>query len=187
MLDYSPKSINLIRSHPDSYRLLLMQADALHCPVRDESYDIIFHQGLLEHFTNPLNLLRENHRILKKNGLLLVDVPQTFHIYTLIKHTLIFCRLWFGGWERQFTIGSLSKLLFDNGFVPFHYYGDWSRPGFLYKTIRIIAARFKIKLPMYPRFFGKLTEYFYRIQEKLRKKKLMLYTVFSIGIIARKI
>ncbi|OGC39394.1 hypothetical protein A2Y85_06250 [candidate division WOR-3 bacterium RBG_13_43_14] len=187
VLDYSPISIDLIRSQPHSQRLLLIQSDALSCPVPDGTFDIIFHQGLLEHFSSPHRLLKENHRILKSGGFLAVDVPQTIHIYTLIKQALILCKLWFGGWERQFTPRSLSRLLIKSGFEPVHYYGDWSRPGILYKIVKLIASRLKIKLPMYPRFLGKITESFYRTQQKLRTKRILQYTAFSIGIIARKI
>jgi len=167
--------------------LTLIRADARCCPFRDDTFDIVFHQGLLEHFPSPYNLLYENHRILKKNGLLVVDVPQTFHIYTIIKQIFILLGLWFGGWERQFTIGSLSKLLRKTEFRPVHCYGDWSRPGIFYKILREIFLKCGIKLPMFPKYFGRLTDRFYHLQHRMKKKIFFLYTVLSIGIIARKI
>lgn len=166
---------------------LLMRADARFCPFKDESYDIVFHQGLLEHFVSPNPLLSENHRVLKTGGLLIVDVPQTFHVYTIMKHLLMLIGLWFAGWERQFTVSSLTRVLKQSGFQPYRYYGDWSRPGILYKIIREVVKKGGIKLPMYPRYFGVLTKKFYAIQEHLRKKRLSLYTALSIGIIARKL
>jgi ubiquinone/menaquinone biosynthesis C-methylase UbiE len=187
LLDYSRESLRLVRSYMKNDEVTFILADALKCPFKTNSYDIVFHQGLLEHFTSPFCLLHENYRILKKNGLLIVDVPQTFHIYTILKQVLIFLGLWFGGWERQFTIGSLSKLLRKSGFEPIHYYGDWSRPGIFYKIIRELLRKFRIKLPMYPKFFGKFTKKFYNLQNRLAKKKIFLYTVLSIGIIARKL
>ncbi len=186
LLDYSKESLRLACSYMKNGALTLIRADARYCPFKDNSFDIIFHQGLLEHFPSPYGLLRENHRILKKEGVLVVDVPQTFHIYTIIKQILIHLGLWFGGWERQFTIGSLSELLRKIGFQPIHCYGDWSRPGIFYKILREILLRFGIKLPMFPRFFGKLTDKFYKLQRRLRNKTFFLYTVLSIGIIAKK-
>lgn len=191
LLDYSIKSLNLIKTYlkregKSKTSVSLIMADARWTPFRDKTFDIVFHQGLLEHFFLPTELLKENHRILKDDGLLLVDVPQTFHIYTILKHILIFFGLWFGGWERQFTINSLNRLLKRNHFQGFYFYGDWSRPGILYKIIREILARFRIKLPMYPKYFSPLTEKFYRLQKKLKRKKAFLWTTLSIGIIARK-
>jgi SAM-dependent methyltransferase len=186
ILDYSQQSLKLVRSFMKENLATLLLADARTCPFPAESFDIVFHQGLLEHFSTPYPLLKENYRVLKKNGLLVVDVPQTFHIYTLIKHALIFINKWFGGWERQFTIQSLCKLLMETGFQPVHKYGDWSRPGMFYKVIRTGLNKLGIELPMMPRYFGRLTEKFYHVQERFRKKRLFLYTVLSIGIIARK-
>lgn len=186
LLDYSKESLRLARLYAKKNQIKMVLADARYSPFRNNSFDVVFHQGLLEHFTSPSCLLLQNHRILKENGLLIVDVPQTLHIYTILKHILILFGLWFGGWERQFTIGSLSNLLRNFGFQPIHYYGDWSRPGVFYKILREILGKFKIKLPMYPRYFGRLTNKFYNLQNRLKKKKIFLYTVLSIGIIARK-
>lgn len=187
VLDYSSESLKLVRSYSKNDALHLMHADAQHAPYRDDSFDIIFHQGLLEHFRSPFLLLRENYRLLRKNGLLVVDVPQTFHLYTIIKQLLIITGLWFGGWERQFTIGSLTRLLRIVGFEPLHFYGDWSRPGIVYKISREVLKKIGIILPMFPNFLTPVTERFYAAQENLRKKRLLLYTVLSIGIIARKV
>ena len=63
--------------------------DALCLPYADGSFDVVFHQGLLEHFRDPLPLLRENVRVLRAGGHLIVDVPQTFHYYTVAKQVLI--------------------------------------------------------------------------------------------------
>lgn len=186
ILDYSRESLRLARASMHGEAVTLLLADALHCPTESEHYDVVFHQGLLEHFKSPYALLRENYRVLKKGGLLVVDVPQTFHVYTLIKHVLMVMNLWFAGWERQFTIGSLSRLLKISGFQSVYFYGDWSRPGILYKIVREIGKKVGVVLPMYPRFFGAITRAFYHLQNRLRKKRLFLYTVLSIGIIARK-
>ncbi len=190
LLDYSEKSLKLAGEYLNQANkgssVQLVMADALNTPFRDGTFDIIFHQGLLEHFKNPSALIKENYRILKKDGLLVIDVPQTFHLYTLIKHILIVLKIWFAGWERQFTIGSLKSLLKKHNLEPVHLYGDWSRPGIIYKIIREVFLKLKIFLPMYPEYFGPLTKKFYELQKSLKQKKLFLYTVLSIGIIARK-
>ncbi len=190
LLDYSEKSLNLaknyLKNENKEFNVQLIMADALNTPFKDETFDVVFHQGLLEHFRNPWLLVEENCRILKKHGLLVIDVPQTFHIYTLIKNILILFKLWFAGWERQFTIDSLKRLIEKYNLEPIQFYGDWSRPGIIYKIIREVLLRLKINLPMYPNYFGRLTKKFYEIQNSFRKKKIFLYTVLSIGIIARK-
>lgn len=186
LVDYSAESLRLIRELVKTRDVMLIMGDARGCPFGDATFDIVFHQGLLEHFPSPFPLLKENWRILKKGGILIIDVPQTFHIYTLMKHALMALGLWFGGWERQFTIASLTRLVRALGFEPMHVYGDWSRPGIVYKIIRQILSKFGITLPMYPNYFGRITNGCYNLQDCLRKKRLFLYTVLSIGIVARK-
>jgi len=187
LLDYSKMSLKLAQQYLNNNEdVKLVMADALKTPFKNQSFDIVFHQGLLEHFKDPVSLIRENYRILKKGGFLLVDVPQTFHLYTFIKNILMLLKLWFAGWERQFTIGSLGQILKNQNLEPVYFYGDWSRPGIVYKIIREIFLRFKISLPMYPIYLGYFTKRFYKIQDFLRQKKIFLYTVLSIGVIARK-
>jgi SAM-dependent methyltransferase len=186
LVDYSAESLRLIRELAKRDEVMLVMGDARGCPFDDETFDIVFHQGLLEHFSSPFPLLLENRRILKKGGFLVIDVPQTFHVYTLMKHALMVLGMWFGGWERQFTIASLTKLVRALGFEPVHVYGDWSRPGILYKIVRQISMKFGVRLPMYPKYLGRMTADYYKLQDRLREKKLFLYTVLSIGVVARK-
>lgn len=186
LLDYSAESLRLARQAMAGDEVGLVMADGLQSPFPDQTFDLIFHQGLLEHFKSPHELLRENHRILKKNGLVVVDVPQTVHIYTVLKQLLQMAGLWFAGWERQFTVRSLTRLLLRHGFEPVAAYGDWSRPGILYRMVRQATAKAGIRLPMYPKYFGRLTESFYALQQRLNKKRLFQYTTLSIGVIAKK-
>ncbi|MDH4211065.1 MAG: class I SAM-dependent methyltransferase [candidate division WOR-3 bacterium] len=187
LLDYSKESLRIIRLLSTNDPVKMILGDARNCPFEDGTFDVVFHQGLLEHFPSPWHLLNENARILKRGGLLIIDVPQTFHFYTLMKHLLMILGLWFGGWERQFTPGSLAGMLKRLGFAPVHVYGDWSRPGVVYKIIRQLFMKVGIALPMYPKFFGAITTWWNELQSKLRRKRLFLYTVLSIGVIARKI
>jgi ubiquinone/menaquinone biosynthesis C-methylase UbiE len=187
LVDYSAESLHLIRQLVSNREVALIMGDARGCPFGDATFDVVFHQGLLEHFPSPAPLLQENRRILKKGGLLIIDVPQTFHIYTLMKHTLMAMGFWFGGWERQFTVASLTRLIRTSGFEPVHVYGDWSRPGVFYKIIRQLSMKFRMRLPMYPKYLGGITANFYELQNRLRRKRLFLYTVLSIGVIAQKV
>jgi len=186
VLDYSEQSLRMIRLLCADGPFQMVLGDALACPFADQTFDVVFHQGLLEHLSAPAHLLAENHRILKDGGYLIVDVPQTFHFYTIMKHVLMGLGLWFGGWERQFTVASLTRLLEASGFRPVRAYGDWSKPGIFYKMARMALGKLGVSLPMYPRYAGAVTQVFYRLQDRLRRKRLFLYTVLSIGVICRK-
>ena len=74
--------------------IMFVCGDGLNLPFPDGVIDIVFHQGLLEHFRDPMPLLEENARVVRPGGHLLVDVPQTFHVYTVLKKCLIAVGKW---------------------------------------------------------------------------------------------
>ena len=189
VLDYSPKALDIVNKLNDKNEVQVncLQADALKMPIPDESFDIVFHQGLLEHFRDPLPLLRENYRILKPGGLLLVDVPQRYHIYTVIKHFLILINKWFAGWETEFSIKQLNQLMQKAGFEAKKEYGDWMRPSLFYRIFRELLKKIKLELPLYPKGFKntrKLREVF---RNMFSNQKWAFYTFLDIGVIGQKI
>lgn len=118
--DYSQSAVNLIAKNAKDHntKMNIVQGDAFNLPFENESFDICFHQGLIEHFTNPLPMLIEQKRILKKNGLLLTQVPQRYSLMTIQKHILINMNRWFAGWETEFSVLELKRLLQKAGFKP---------------------------------------------------------------------
>ena len=86
------------------------QADVRKTGLLAESFDVIFSQGLLEHFPDPQPVLTEMNRLLKPGGFIIIDVPQTFNPYTLIKLRHRWLGDWPWGWETQYTAGDLRSL-----------------------------------------------------------------------------
>jgi SAM-dependent methyltransferase len=157
--------------------------DALGSPFPDGSFDVIFHQGLLEHFRDTTPLLRDNARLLKPGGHVIVDVPQTFHYYTVGKKILIAMDKWFAGWETQFTPKQLEELVKAEGLEVARTYGDWMVPGLWYRAVRkILLTRLGWKLPMMP-FWIPIGEGW---RQWFSTKRLSLYTTPTIGVVARK-
>ncbi len=190
VLDFSVESLKTVeslrlREHLED-NLHCIRGDAFHAPFPDGTFDLVFHQGLAEHFVNPNPLIAENFRIVKPGGFLLCDVPQTFHLYTVIKHILIAMDKWFAGWETQFTINGLRKLLTRAGFVPKYEYGDWMRPNLFYRMLREACFKLNVELPKYPfagTAFQKANNAFL---DALDRVPLARYTQLSIGILAEK-
>jgi SAM-dependent methyltransferase len=189
VLDYSPKSLELVQRQAREQRLeiLLVRADALRMPFRDASIDVVFHQGLLEHFRDPLPLLRENARVTRRAGRVVVDVPQTFHLYTAMKQTLIAFDRWFAGWETQFTPGGLERRLRESGLEVRRSYGEWMVPGLAYRVLREVLKRsLSLTLPLEPRGPRWWHAGWERLRGGLAKHRLALYTCHVIGTVAEK-
>jgi ubiquinone/menaquinone biosynthesis C-methylase UbiE len=196
ILDYSEEALNVCRgvlqyaptdpAQQAPVNLHLVQGDAFNSPFPSETFDIVFHQGLAEHFKDPLPLIKENARLLKKGGFCLCDVPQTFHLYTALKHILIAFGKWFAGWETQFTMPQLRKLMKNADLEIVYSYGDWMRPNLIYRIFREIGFKFGIELPKYP-FQGTAYQ---KCKDALlnfiSRCYISRYTQVCIGVIGRK-
>ncbi len=186
-LDYSMPSLGVIGAQiGPGERVTLCCGDAFSLPFEEDTFDIVFHQGLLEHFRNPDDLIAENRRVLKPGGILLVDVPQRFHYYTVIKHLLMAVGAWFAGWETEFTVRELERLLERHSFSVVTSYGEWLNPPIWYRMLRKAALGARIRLPMYPWIFRFVRERFSPLRVRMLGMRWMLYTTVVVGTLARK-
>lgn len=187
-LDYSEKSLQVIAglAHECRKPIYLVRADAFHLPFKKNALDWVFHQGLLEHFTHPQGLLAENFRVLRENGFAVADVPQKYHLYTVVKHILILFDKWFAGWETEFSHKQLQKLFENVGFQVYRCYGDWMRPSFGYRLMREILKKVGLRLPLYPIRVPILSSLRARLRTKARESYWALYTFMDIGVIGIK-
>ncbi len=193
-LDYSINSLKIMKRISEEAKMdvKILGGDTFMLPFKDETFDVVFHQGLLEHF-RPAQadaLLKENIRVIKKGGLLLVDVPQRYHIYTIIKHVLIAINKWFAGWEREFSVGQLRGIMEGFGLQTVHTYGEWMYPSLFYRATREALLKARIKLPLYPTFYPTFFKPFTvvrkNIRETLRDTPVAINTSLSFGIIGKK-
>jgi SAM-dependent methyltransferase len=189
VLDYSPASLALVReqARAQGVPVRLVQADATRMPFRDGAIDVSFHQGLLEHFRDPRPLLAENARITRGGGRVLVDVPQAFHLYTLMKQVLILVDRWFAGWETQFTLPRLERLVRESGLEVVRSYGDWMVPGLWYRVLREVLKRgLGFRLPLHPRGPAWWSDAWDGLRARLRRRRWALHSCHVIGTVGRR-
>jgi SAM-dependent methyltransferase len=189
VLDYSPASLELVRRQAAAQGMpvLLVRADALRMPFRDGTFDVVFHQGLLEHFRDPMPLLRENARVLARGGRVVVDVPQTFHLYTVMKQALIALDRWFAGWETQFTPSGLERRVAASGLVVRRTYGEWMVPGLAYRVARELLRRgLGVSLPLDPAGPRWWRAGWDALRARLARQPWAPWTAHVIGTVAEK-
>ncbi len=189
VLDYSPASLALVGRQAGERRLAvaLVRADALRMPFRDGAFAVVFHQGLLEHFRDPRPLLAETARVARRGGRVVVDVPQTFHVYTAMKRTLIGLGAWFAGWETQFTPGELERLVGAAGLTVRRTYGEWMVPGLWYRVLREVVKRGTgAALPLEPPAPRWWSGAWDGLRARLLRARAALYTCHVIGTVAEK-
>lgn len=189
-LDYAENSLRILKKLADDLRLpaAIVGGDTFQLPFSDGTFDVVFHQGLLEHFRRPQAdaLLKENIRVLKEGGVLLVDVPQRYHPYTLAKHLMMALNRWFAGWERSFSVRELERRMKELGLTPVHAYGEWMYPSFFYRSLREALKVAGVTLPLNPQPFESIAHFRKGVRMALLKTPLPLYTAFNIGVIGRK-
>lgn len=189
VLDYTRSSFQVIRRQADQLGLVVhaVCADARQMPFREGDFALVFHQGLMEHFRDPMPLLEENARVLASGGHLLVDVPQRFHVYTIAKQVMILLDRWFAGWETQYSPAELEGYVRRTRLEVVSTYGEWFVPGFFYRSLRYFLMRGGfVVLPKYPPEippFGALGR---ALRGALRRTRLGLYTCAMIGTLGRK-
>jgi SAM-dependent methyltransferase len=183
LLDISWEALRLSRGVSSLPRFV--RGDALAAPFADGTFDLVYHQGLLEHFRSPAPLLRENYRLLKPGGFLLVDVPQRYHFYTLMKHALMAAGQWFAGWETEFSPSELERLVQAAGFTIERRYGYAMHPGLTYRLFREAGKKCGVKLPMYPNL-GPLYRGWHSLVRRVEQRRAGHYFTVSVGVIARR-
>lgn len=189
-LDYSVNSLQILKGLSEELHVQtsIVGGDTFQLPFRDETFDVVFHQGLLEHFRHPQaeSLLKENIRVLKRGGYLLVDVPQRYHLYTILKHAQMALNIWFAGWERSFSTPELTRLLRSLGLSTVHAYGEWMYPSFFYRSFRGVLMKAGLTLPKHPQPVKSLATLRKHLRLQMSKTALPLYTAFNIGVVGRK-
>jgi SAM-dependent methyltransferase/ribosomal protein S18 acetylase RimI-like enzyme len=80
-LDYSPQAKNFWSKKLANF----LVADGFHIPLKSNSFDLVWNAGVLEHFSNPQDMLREMIRVCKPNGTVCVFVPYIFDITAHLK------------------------------------------------------------------------------------------------------
>lgn len=186
-LDPSHESLDLVRrAGPGLAGRGIVGGDGFHLPFADGAFDVVFHQGVLEHFGNPAPFLAENFRVTRPGGWVVVDVPQTYHPWTVLKRAAIRVDRWFAGWETDFTVAGLERLVRGAGYEIVDAYGDWMVPSLGYRLVREVGKRAGVTLPLEPKGPEPLRRARAAVRDRLLETRGALYFTRGIGVIGRR-
>jgi SAM-dependent methyltransferase len=86
----------------------LLRFDLLQCPLPSESFDAVVMLNVLEHIDNDEAALVQAHRILKPDGIIIIEVPSGPHLYDAYDKALMHF--------RRYDIRDLTDKLKNAGF-----------------------------------------------------------------------
>ncbi len=186
-VDFSLRALELVQRKAgviDGPAPALVAGDTLKLPFRDATFDILFHQGLLEHFLDPVAVLREQSRVVKPGGYLLVDVPQTFNWYAVKKRRAMKEGTWFAGWETDFHLLELQNCLRKAGLRPVktYAYGYFPAPLYMVRHLHEVGET-RFGRPLMPRPLGKVYE---RACQWWEGTWMAAYSLVCVGVLAQK-
>lgn len=112
-LDFSHSAIRFLgeRLRREEISISLVHGDAISLPFVSETFDLVFSQGVLEHFTDPSIPLKEQRRVLRLGGHVVAEVPNKLTLYTVYKKILMLFNRWPPGWETQYSPRELKQML----------------------------------------------------------------------------
>ncbi len=143
-LDYSKHFLKRIQNKTE--RAICIYSNAHFLPIQDNVLDMIICCEVLEHSTIPTQLLTELRRTIKKNGVIVVSVPNEQVIYHRKRLSKYMCSHAVDTHVNFFTPDSLEQLLFRTGLeivsMKTIYPPSYSVGSFLYNLKNFIKKSF---------------------------------------------
>lgn len=122
-IDISQNCINYAKKkYPD---ISFDVGDIEHTAYLDESFDIIFLSGVLHHFTDFSNVLKECYRVLKKGGIILGYDPHKLNPFMWLyrcKNSPFYSSKGVTENERPLTKREIRNMIATTGFSEFEVY-----------------------------------------------------------------
>lgn len=84
--------------------------DVFQAPFPGNSFDLVFSQGLIEHFKDPNPIFEAHVHLVRPGGWLVIRVPQKYNLFTLYKGWRMTRGIWPPGWETEYSMRDLVAL-----------------------------------------------------------------------------
>lgn len=151
-----------------------IQADMFYLPFKDQSFDLVYNSGVIEHFPDPENChaVMEMARITRKGGHIIIIVPNSGCIwYRIWKYlSYVISRFEFG-YEEDYSVARLKRVVTeaDPGLEIENFFGLQVLPPLATNKNELLAESIREKLGKIERIFPKKEYYGYAMGVVLKK------------------
>ena len=148
--------LNSLPKSNDLDKIISISADAGKSPIKSHSLDTVIIIQVLQFIFEPMKVITEANRILKKNGRIIIQVPQSGNLHGVPHHYYNFTRFW------------LERTLSENNFKVIDYIplgGAW----------RTIASRLFL-------MFWPVAGHPYYLDTKFKKRGVFFWILFPIQL-----
>lgn len=118
-LDLSDEALKISKKNAAKMKVknaTFVKGDCFNIPFKDNTFDIVWSQGLIEHFPNPKKVVEEHYRVCKKGGLIIISTPLKYsyqHLWYIITRLRFLRQFW--PWTDQdfYTKKKYQNLISD--------------------------------------------------------------------------
>jgi len=187
-IDISQASARVAKevSRAFSVDISIVVSDAARMSFPNQSFDLVFSHGTLEHFQTPAVIIEEQVRVLKNTGVLVICVPQKYSLYTIYKHLRMMLGTWKYGWETQYSLGDLKKLSKPLGLRLIDYDGYDYFLKILSRQMRRSSSVQRWIPAVIVHAIGKAVDVIFQGLEQVCSKTLRAYLAVNITVVFRK-
>ena len=161
----------------------LISGDMFRIPFKSDSFDVVWNEGVLEHFKDPKNLeaCKEMTRVSK--NLVIIAVPNKYTIWPIRKTLLKATKKWPYGYEESYSPNRLKKLMEASGLIVETIKGIRVMPPIKErKKFSDFLALGTLTLPLNKKFVDKISKKSVGFEERHELfTKLFGYEIIAIG------
>lgn len=147
----------------------LIQGDGFALPFDDSAFDVVYSQGLVEHFeeAQTADLLSEHRRVCRDDGVVIVSVPNQWNLLHTFRKKILGTRYEYYP-ERSFTPSKLNEVLRSCGLQvvavdgvlplwPFGVFSSWWRVLVVLERLGLLQKINNMKRPAWRAHAGMMT------------------------------
>lgn len=108
-LDRSIMPIKVARERFNLQNAIL--GDMFHIPFKSDSFDVVWNEGVIEHFKEPTNLQACEEMARVSRNLVIIAVPQSYTVWVVRKTLLKLIGKWPYGYEESYSKRRLKALM----------------------------------------------------------------------------